>query len=54
MLSADLATGCDVIIVVSCFALEVVDGIKNPDMATTNAALIAELARSTKPPRRRR
>ena len=43
MLNADLATGCDIVIVVSCFALEVAGGIKNPDMATTNAALIAEL-----------
>jgi NTE family protein len=43
MLNADLATGCDTVIVVSCFALEVVAGIKNPDMATINAALIAEL-----------
>ena len=43
MLNADLATGCDTVIVVSCFALEVVGGIKNPDMAAINAALIAEL-----------
>jgi NTE family protein len=43
MLNADLATGCDIIIVVSCFALEVVGEIKNPDMATINAAQIAEL-----------
>jgi NTE family protein len=43
MLNADLATGCDIVIVVSCFALEVEGGIKNPDMATINAALIAEL-----------
>jgi NTE family protein len=43
MLNADLATGCDIVIVVSCFALHVVGGIKNPDMATTNAALVAEL-----------
>ena len=34
---------CDTVIVVSCFALEVVGGIKNPDMAAINAALIAEL-----------
>ena len=43
MLNADLATGCDTVIVVSSFALEVVGGIKNPDMAAINAALIAEL-----------
>ena len=43
MLNADLAMGCDIVIVVSCFALEVVGGIKNPDMAAINAALIAEL-----------
>jgi hypothetical protein len=43
MLNAGLATGCDIIIVVPCLALEVVGGIKNPDMATTNAAPIAEL-----------
>ena len=43
MLNADLATGCDIIIVVSCFALEGVGEIKNPDMATINAAQIAEL-----------
>jgi NTE family protein len=43
MLNADLATDCDIVIVVSCFALEVEGGIKNPDMATINAALIAEL-----------
>jgi NTE family protein len=43
MLNADLAMGCDIVIVVSCFALEVVGGIKNLDMATINAALIAEL-----------
>jgi NTE family protein len=43
MLNADLAMGCDIVIVVSCFALEVAGGIKNPDMATINAALIAEL-----------
>jgi len=43
MLNADLATGYDIIIVVSCFALEGVGEIKNPDMATINAAQIAEL-----------
>jgi hypothetical protein len=47
MLNADLATGCDVVIVVSCFPLEVAGGIKNPDMnpdmAATNAAVTAEL-----------
>jgi len=43
MLNAGLAMGCDIVIVVSCFALEVVGGIKNLDMATINAALIAEL-----------
>jgi len=43
MLNADLATGCDIVIVVSCFVLEVVGEIKNPDMATINAAQIAEL-----------
>jgi NTE family protein len=43
MLNADLATGRDIIIVVSCFALEGVGEIKNPDMATINAAQIAEL-----------
>ena len=44
MLNADLATGCDIVVVVSCFTLEVVvSGIRNPDMATINAALIAEL-----------
>ena len=43
MLNADLATGYDIIIVVSCFALEGVGVIKNPDMATINAAQIAEL-----------
>jgi len=41
MLNADLATGCDTVVVVSCFALEVVG--KNADMATLNAALIGEL-----------
>jgi len=41
MLNADLATGCDIVVVVSCFALEVVG--KNADMATLNAALIGEL-----------
>lgn len=44
MLNADLATGCDIIIAVSCFPLEVAGGIKNPDMAATNAALTAELS----------
>jgi len=43
MLNADLATGYDIVIVVSCFALEGVGEIKNPDMATINAAQIAEL-----------
>jgi hypothetical protein len=43
MLNADLATGCDIVIGVSCFALEVVGGIKNPDMAT-------EAASTTPPP----
>jgi hypothetical protein len=43
MLNADLATGCDIVVVVSCFALEGVGAIEHPDMAAINAALIAEL-----------
>lgn len=43
MLNADLASGCDVVIVASCFAPDVAGAIKNPDMAAVNAALTAEL-----------
>ena len=43
MLNADLAAGCDIVVVVSCFPLDVAGEVKNPDMAATNAAATAEL-----------
>ena len=43
MLNADLAAGSDVVIVVSCFALEATHGVGKGDFATTRAAPIAEL-----------
>jgi NTE family protein len=43
MLNADLAVGCEVVIVVSCFALEAVNGPDDPDWAATIAAQIDEL-----------
>ena len=39
MLNADLASGCDVVIVVSCFAPDVARPIKNPNMAALQCRL---------------
>jgi NTE family protein len=44
MLNADLATGYDAVIVVSCFPLVLPAGVNNPDREILNASLNAEIA----------